>query len=82
MSLKSGDKGGEFDIFLQQILYYIIHWMKGPALTVEKMLKKQILRKNFKYFLAYNTPGHPWVSTKNVSYTQHIYECLVLLYRR
>jgi len=24
-----------------------------------------MLNKKFRFFLAYNTPGHPWLSTKN-----------------
>ena len=46
--------------------------------------------QNVEFYLAFNTLGHPLVSTKKfqpnrssrlAGYTQHIYECLVSLYR-
>ena len=35
-------------------------------MPVEKKIWKQnFKKKNFEFNLPYNTPGHPWVSTKN-----------------
>ena len=51
---------------------------------------KACIKKNLEFCLAFNTPGHPWVSTKKcqairsnrlVGYREDIYECLVLSYR-
>ena len=61
--------------------------MKGPALPVEKKILK---KKNFEFFLAYNTPRPPLSvqkkfqpnrSSRLAGYREHIYECFVLLYR-
>ena len=67
----------------------------GPALPVEnKILKKifeKILKKKiFNFFLAYIPPRPPMSVHKKIQpnrssrlagYREHIYECLVLLYR-
>ena len=48
----------------------------------EKIFEKKNLKKSFYNCLAYKPPNHPWMSTKKLAgYTQHIYECLVLLYK-
>ena len=58
--------------------------MKGPALPVEKKVF-------FEFCLAYNTPWPPMSvhkkfqpnrSSRLAGYREHIYDCLVLLYRR
>ena len=60
--------------------------MEGPGVAREKKFEKK-----FRICFAYDTPGHPLVSTKNFSQicravwpakrNIYIYECLVLLYR-
>ena len=77
-------------MFKVNILKFVYFCLNIKVIAEEPGIarEKKILKKYF--FFSYYTPGHPWVSTNNVQpnrssrlagYKQHIYECLVLLYR-
>jgi len=88
MTSENGKKRGMCRVGLWNLMYSLA---KRPGVAREKKgWIKFFWEKINRFFLAYNTPRPPLSvhktfqpnrSSRLAGYTQHIYECLVLLYR-